>query len=76
MQVTLFSKSGCHLCEDVKAELASLTTTYPHTLKEIDITTSIHLMEKYHLTIPVVQIGDVELQAPISREQLITALSQ
>ena len=76
MHVKLLTRPGCHLCEDVKAELAALATDYPHTLEEINIADSIHLFEKYHLTIPVVQVGDVELQAPITKQQLIDALRQ
>ena len=76
MHVKLLTKPGCHLCDDVKTELAALASDYPHTLEEVNIADSIHLFEKYHLTIPVVQIGDVELQAPISQEQLIAALSR
>lgn len=76
MHVKLLTKPGCHLCDDVKTELAALAADYPHTLEEVNIADSIYLFEKYHLTIPVVQIGDVELQAPISQEQLIAALSR
>ena len=74
MQVVLYTKEGCGLCDEVKAELAALAADYPHTLTEIDITTQPGLFQKYRYTIPVVHIGDVELQAPITRQQLIDAL--
>ena len=75
VQVILFTKAGCHLCEDVKAELAGLTAVYPHQLTEIDITSDRDLFARYHLTIPVVHIESAELQAPISRDQLKSALA-
>ncbi len=75
VEVTLFTKAGCHLCEDVKAELAGLTAVYPHHLTVIDITIDRELFARYPLTIPVVRIGAAELQAPISRDQLKSALA-
>ncbi|MEJ2750003.1 MAG: glutaredoxin family protein [Anaerolineae bacterium] len=74
INVTLYSKPGCHLCEEVKAELERLTAVYPHHLTEIDINNSRDLFARYHLTIPVVHIGQTELQAPITAAQLATAL--
>jgi sirohydrochlorin ferrochelatase len=74
INVTLFTKPGCHLCEDVKAALERLTAVYPHTLSEIDITSDRDIFARYHLTIPVVHIGYTELQAPITTEQLAAAL--
>ena len=73
INVTLYTKPGCHLCEDVKEILAELTAVYPHTLSEIDITSNRDLFARYHLTIPVVHIGHTELQAPITTEQLAAA---
>lgn len=74
LTVTLFSKPGCHLCEDVVAELRALAHRYPHQLTEIDIEGDRQLFARYHLTIPVVRIGEVELQAPISATELESAL--
>lgn len=74
--VTLYTKPGCHLCEEVQAMLAQLKRQFPHTLAEVDITTSGELMRRYHLTIPVVQIGEMTLEAPITWEQLARALAR
>ena len=74
VKVTLFSKAGCHLCEDAKAMLSRLTAVYPHHLTEIDITQDPALFNRYRYTIPVVRIGATELQAPIIADQLKTAL--
>ncbi len=75
LTITLYSKPGCHLCEDVKAILANLQARYPHQLVEIDIRGDRALFARYHLTIPVVQIGDVALEAPITAVQLEAALA-
>jgi glutaredoxin len=74
IEVTLYTKAGCHLCEDVKAMLAGLTAVFPHHLTEIDITSDRATFARYHLTIPVVHIGQIELQAPITSAHLEAAL--
>jgi hypothetical protein len=75
IEVTLYTKAGCHLCEDVQEMLEGLTAVYPHHLTAIDITSDRELFARYHLTIPVVHIGAAELQAPITRAQLEDALA-
>ena len=76
VEVTLFTKDGCHLCDEVEAELSQLQAAYPHRLRKVDITAEPALFERYRYTIPVVQIGDVELAAPISRAQLVERLER
>lgn len=68
--VTLFTKAGCHLCEDVKPLLKLLQADFPHQLEEVDITQDNQLFEAYRYTIPVVRIGPEELSAPITLQQL------
>jgi glutaredoxin len=72
--VTLFTKAGCGLCDEVKDALDGLQASYPHQLKEVDITEDAALFEKYHYTIPVVEIGNQVLAAPITAVQLKQAL--
>lgn len=73
--VTLYTKSGCHLCDEVKEVLAELVAVYPHRLTEVDITQDPKIFAQYHLAIPVVHIGATALQAPITLDQLQTALA-
>ena len=75
VEVTLFTKGGCHLCDEVEAELRTLHATYPHRLRKVDITAEPALFERYRYLIPVVHIGDVELAAPIGRGELVEALA-
>ena len=72
--VTLYTKENCSLCEAAKLELARLHLTYPHRLREVDITQDRALHAKYLLEIPVVEIGDVVLKAPITAVKLESAL--
>lgn len=75
MELILFTKEGCGLCDEVKAELSQLAGDYPHKLTEIDINSDRTIFERYHFIIPVVRIGEVELQAPITAAQLESALA-
>lgn len=74
LEVTLYTKEGCHLCEDVVAILDGLQDRYPHRLTAVDITADDNLYHQYRYAIPVVHIGDVELRAPITEEALREAL--
>ena len=64
--VILYTKENCHLCDIVKAQLAELAPKYPHILQEVDITEDPDLYARYRYIIPVVQIGDHTLKAPIT----------
>ncbi len=70
LNVTLYTRKDCHLCEEVKADLAELQSKYPHRLVEVDIDSDSALVAKYGQTIPVVEAGPFTLQAPITRQKL------
>jgi len=55
--VTLYSKSGCHLCEEAKATISPLLREFHATLREIDIEGDATLMERFGCDIPVIYIG-------------------
>ena len=74
LTVTLYTKDGCGLCDEVKAELAELAKAFPHDLQEVDITKDADLFARYRFSIPVVKIGEQTLKAPITRNQLQSAL--
>ncbi|OBT12198.1 NrdH-redoxin [Vibrio sp. UCD-FRSSP16_10] len=66
MSVTLYSTQGCHLCEQAFALLAQLAIEP----QVIDIAFDDDLFLRYGVTIPVVQVGDVELNWPFNLQQL------
>jgi glutaredoxin len=51
--LTLYSKPGCHLCDDLRTTLGELAAEYRFALDEIDITTDAALFARYHFDIPV-----------------------
>jgi uncharacterized membrane protein len=70
LNVTLYTRKNCTLCDEVKADLNDLQSQYPHRLVEVDIESEQVLMAKFSLEIPVVEVGPYSLKAPITRQKL------
>ena len=70
INVTLYTRKECHLCNETKANLETLQKTHPHRLVEIDIESEPTLHEKYGSQIPVLEVGPYILHAPISPQDL------
>lgn len=70
LNVTLYTRKDCELCDEVKTELAGLQAQYPHRLVEVDINSDATLVAKYGHIIPVVEVGPYTLQAPITSQKL------
>lgn len=56
--VTLYTKPGCHLCEEAKAEIARAGCAGLYTLVEVNIEDDPDLARRYGWDIPVVLIND------------------
>ena len=61
MTVTLYSKPGCHLCEEVRELLAELAIDRRFTIEEINIESDPRLFAAYRYAIPVVLVGGREI---------------
>ena len=61
MNLTLFSKPGCHLCEEMRVLLDELQPEYGFAIDEIDITQDDELHRRYLERIPVVALDNEEL---------------
>jgi len=59
MKVIVYSKEGCHLCENVISELEQLRTVENFDLTTLDITENSELFERYKSIIPVVSVDGV-----------------
>jgi uncharacterized membrane protein len=70
IDVILYGRKECHLCDEAKTELESLQNEIPHRIIEIDIDTDPKLQKKYTIIIPVVKVGPYELKAPFNRTEL------
>ena len=56
IRITLYSRPGCHLCDDMKASVVRVSSSVPLLLDEIDISTDEQLEELYGLEIPVLMV--------------------
>jgi glutaredoxin len=74
-RVVVYSKPGCHLCEDALRMLQDLRGEFNLVIEEIDITTDHALFKNYLEKIPVVLIDNrVTLSAPITKQGVVQAL--
>ena len=55
--VTLYTRPGCHLCDEAKAAIAPLLHEFGATLREVNIDADPFLKERYGWDIPVIFIG-------------------
>ena len=55
--VTLYTRSGCHLCEEAKAAIAPLLREFGAVLREVNIDEDPDLRERYGWDVPVIFIG-------------------
>jgi glutaredoxin len=60
-EITLYSRPGCHLCDDARAVLERLRGELPFTLTERDIERDPELHRAYLERIPVVAIDGEEV---------------
>lgn len=74
MRVTVYTKPGCHLCEDALDLLDKLTPQYRLQVEELNILDDMALHEAYHTQIPVIEAENAatigKLVAPISETEL------
>ena len=59
--LTLYSRPGCHLCDDARAALERVRARTTFSLQEVDITTDDDLHRRYLERIPVVSLNGEEL---------------
>jgi uncharacterized membrane protein len=74
LNVTLYTRKNCGLCDDVKQHLEALQARFPHRLAEVDIDSDPVLRASYDQSVPVVEVGPYKLQAPITPEALAMTL--
>ena len=76
MILTIYSKPGCHLCDDMKAVVEGVVQGHQQiSLQEIDISNDPVLLERYELEIPVLLIdGKKAAKFRITEQELTRRL--
>ena len=76
LHVTLYSKAGCHLCDDARTHLEELAAEHEMEIDEIDIRRDDALFEQYRYRIPVIVVNGVErLEGRITAADVQTLIS-
>jgi glutaredoxin len=57
LDVTLYTRTGCHLCEEAKVAIEPLLREFGANLREVNIDEDKTLTERYGLDIPVLFLG-------------------
>jgi glutaredoxin len=70
--VTLYSRPGCHLCEEAKTALWRVQARAPFELDEINIETDDALHARYLERIPVIALDGEEMFDYFVDEQALT----
>lgn len=60
VRVTLYTRPGCHLCDEAKVAMLAAGCADEYTLDEVDIESDSRLLHRYRNDIPVVFIHGVE----------------
>jgi glutaredoxin len=58
--VIVYSRPGCHLCDEAKAIIMSSGCSDQFTLEEVNIESDDELLRKYKYDIPVIAVDGVE----------------
>jgi glutaredoxin len=56
-EVTLYTRPGCHLCEEAKAAIAPLLREFGASFREVNIDEDSVLQERYGWDVPVIFLG-------------------
>lgn len=56
-EVTLYTRPGCHLCEEAKAAMMPLLREFGASLREVNIDEDPVLRERYGWDVPVIFLG-------------------
>jgi glutaredoxin len=74
--VTLYSRPGCHLCDDMKAVVQRVAREMPITMETVDISSDPELEARYGLEIPVLLVdGKKAAKYRVSEEELTRILA-
>jgi uncharacterized membrane protein len=70
LNVTLYMRADCKLCDEVRDHLKSLQGKFPHRFAEVDIDSDPILQKAYFDQIPVIEVGPYVLKAPITNQAI------
>jgi len=73
--LTLYSRPGCHLCDEMKNQIAPLVSKFHANLREVNIDDDPILRERYNEEVPVLFLGSRKVaKYSVDFEQLCAQL--
>jgi len=63
LAVRLYERAGCHLCEETHRALRRIGLDRPLAIERVDIAADPAIELRYMVRIPVLRVGDAELDA-------------
>jgi glutaredoxin len=60
-KIILYTRVGCHLCDDAKAALERVRARAPFELEVVDVDTRAELAERYGPEVPVVLVDGAKV---------------
>jgi uncharacterized membrane protein len=75
IEVTLYSREECHLCEQARMDLEDLKKKFTLKLTVVDVDQDPKLKKEYGLQVPVIAVGPFRLKAPFSAQDLEITLA-
>ena len=61
VQVTLYTRPGCHLCDEAKEAMLAARCADEYTLDEVNIESDPRLLHSYRNDIPVILVNGIEV---------------
>jgi uncharacterized membrane protein len=75
INVTVYVRKDCQLCDEVLKDLQEIQEKIPHQLVLMDIENDESIREQFSLEIPVVETGPYRLKYPFSKKELEMTLA-
>ena len=75
-KIILFSTDYCTLCDAALELLMSMPELRGLSLRVVDVANDEHLLSRYGERLPVVRVGERELDWPFGREEISNVLRQ
>lgn len=63
VEITFYTRAGCHLCDEAADELARLAEQLPIEVQAIDIDADEAVRERYNDSVPAIHVGGVPVSA-------------
>jgi len=75
MKVTLYTRQGCHLCDDAKLAISAARRRRAFEYEELDIDTDLELRQLYNEEVPVIAIdGRKAFKYRVTADELLKKL--